>query len=83
MTYPAPAAPLHLCGDDQIALPLRLRVDQGLPSFWSTTLVFGGPLDVSLSELMLEIFLPADAQTAARMAALCGGRSTVPDNDKG
>jgi transcriptional regulator with XRE-family HTH domain len=83
MTYSAPSAPLHLSGDDQIALPLRLRVDQGLLSFWSATLVFGGPLDVTLSELMLETFLPVDAETAARMAVLCGGRSVACSDDEG
>jgi hypothetical protein len=41
--------------------------------------VFGGPLDVTLSELMIETFLPADAETGARIAALCGGRSTTDD----
>jgi transcriptional regulator with XRE-family HTH domain len=83
LTYPAPAAAAHHAADDQIAVPLRLRVDQGVLSFWSATLVFGGPLDVTLSELMLETFLPADAETAARMAALCGGRSAVADDDQG
>ena len=77
MTYPAPEAPAHPSADDQIALPLRLRDPQGVLSFWSTTLVFGGPLDVTLSELMLETFLPADAETGARMAALCRGQSAA------
>jgi transcriptional regulator with XRE-family HTH domain len=79
LTYPAPIAPPQLAGEDEIALPLRLRGDHGSLSFWSTTLVFGGPLDVTLSELMLETFLPADAETGARIAALCGGRSTTDD----
>ena len=56
--------------DDQIAVPLRLKSDRGLLSFWSATMMFGGPLDVTLSELMLETFLPADAQTGAQMAEL-------------
>jgi transcriptional regulator with XRE-family HTH domain len=83
LTYPAPAAPPHLSGDDQIALPLRLRGDGALLSFWSTTLVFGGPLDVTLSELILETFLPADRETGARMAALCGGRGAASSDDEG
>lgn len=50
-----------------IAVPLRLRVP-GLPtplSFISTTTVFGTPVDVTLSELALECFYPADDATRA------------------
>jgi hypothetical protein len=36
-------------------------------AFLSTTLVFGSPLDVRLSELAIEIFLPADAATVERL----------------
>lgn len=48
-----------------IAVPLRLRVP-GLPnplSLISTTTVFGTPVDVTLSELALECFYPADDAT--------------------
>jgi hypothetical protein len=51
--------------EDLLAVPLVLRSKYGLLSFWSTTLVFGAPLDVTLSELALETFLPADEATAA------------------
>jgi hypothetical protein len=34
-------------------------------SMFSTTTVFGTPRDVTLSELAIESFYPADAQTAA------------------
>jgi hypothetical protein len=33
-------------------------------SFLSTTMMFGTPLDATLSELAIETFLPADAATA-------------------
>ena len=33
----------------------------------STTMVFGTPVDVTLSELALETFFPADGLTAARL----------------
>jgi transcriptional regulator with XRE-family HTH domain len=48
-----------------IAVPLRLRVD-GVDeplSLISTTTVFGTPVDVTLSELALECFYPADERT--------------------
>ena len=39
-------------------------------SFISTITVFGTPLDVSLSELAIESFFPADEETAARLRSL-------------
>ena len=48
-----------------IAVPLQLRVD-GIDaplSLISTTTVFGTPVDVTLSELALECFYPADERT--------------------
>jgi transcriptional regulator with XRE-family HTH domain len=52
-----------------IAIPFRLATDAGILSFFSTTTVFGTPLDVTLSELALESFFPADAETAERLRA--------------
>ena len=54
--------PADLAG---VAVPLRLRVagqDDPL-SFITTTTVFGTPLDVTLSEIALECFFPADTVT--------------------
>ena len=63
-------APVHdACA---IAVPLRLRVD-GLAeplSLISTTTVFGTPMDVTLSELALECFYPADDATRAALQRL-------------
>jgi len=47
-----------------IAIPFRLSTDETELSFLSTTTVFGTPLDVTLSELAIESFFPADAATA-------------------
>jgi transcriptional regulator with XRE-family HTH domain len=47
-----------------IAIPFRLRTDAGILSFISTTTVFGTPADITLSELALETFFPADPFTA-------------------
>jgi heme oxygenase len=46
---------------------LKLRHDGEVLSFISTTMVFGTPVDVTLSELALETFFPADELTAERM----------------
>lgn len=51
-------------GEGLIAAPLRLRAPEGELSFLSTTMTFGSPLDVLVSELAIETFLPADAATA-------------------
>lgn len=50
-----------------IAVPLRLRMPEGVVSFLSTVTVFGTPTDITLSELILETFLPADEETAVLM----------------
>jgi hypothetical protein len=47
-----------------VAVPLRLQTEHGTLSLISTTMVFGTPVDVTLSELAIEAFFPADAATA-------------------
>lgn len=47
----------------ELFVPFRLRTDQGVLSFISTTTVFGMPMDVTLQELAIEAFLPADVFT--------------------
>src|SRR5262245_24444710 len=53
-----------------VVVPFRLLNEGGLLSFFSTTTVFGTPLDITLSELALETFFPADAATAERLGRL-------------
>jgi transcriptional regulator with XRE-family HTH domain len=69
--YPAPPDADATTPDDaslnQIAVPLRLRTPLGVLSFFSTTTVFGTPVDITLSELAIEAFFPADQQTAAAL----------------
>jgi transcriptional regulator with XRE-family HTH domain len=70
---------------NQIAVPLRLRTPLGVLSFFSTTTVFGTPVDVTLSELAIEAFFPADPQTAAALRAYAEdqaeGPATAASND--
>jgi transcriptional regulator with XRE-family HTH domain len=47
-----------------VAVPVQFVTDNGTLSFFSTTTVFGTPIDITLSELALEAFFPADAATA-------------------
>ena len=46
-----------------VLVPLKLATDAGLLSFLSTTTVFGMPRDILLSEIAIEAFFPADAET--------------------
>jgi transcriptional regulator with XRE-family HTH domain len=55
-----------------MVVPLQLNSPRGVLSFLSTITVFGTPLDVTLSELALEAFYPADAATAAALSASRG-----------
>jgi hypothetical protein len=47
-----------------------MRFGDEVLSFMSTTMIFGTPVDITLSELALETFFPADDVTAARMRAM-------------
>ena len=55
-----------------IAVPLELDTPAGRLSFISTTTVFGTPLDITLSELAIEAFFPADRETADKLRAMLG-----------
>jgi transcriptional regulator with XRE-family HTH domain len=76
LSYPAPGAPAAkghapvAAEEPGIVVPLRLRVGEQTLSFISTTTVFGTPVDITLSELALETFFPADAATAAALRAM-------------
>ena len=51
----------------QLVIPLVLQTPGGVMRFYTTTMVFGSPVDVTLSELAIETFLPADPATEAAM----------------
>jgi len=67
--YPIPARPRPVSADN-VAIPFKLRLDGEVLSFISTTMIFGTPVDITLSELALETFFPADDFTAERMRAI-------------
>ena len=64
--YPIPARSGPLSSDN-VAIPFKLRHGGDVLSFISTTMIFGTPVDITLSELALETFFPADELTAERM----------------
>ena len=53
----------HDLAAGEVAVPLRLRHDGRELSFISTITTFGTAVDVTLSELSIEAFFPADAAT--------------------
>lgn len=53
-----------------IAVPLRFRTLAGVLNLISTTTIFGSPVDVTLQELALETFFPADPASAALLRGL-------------
>jgi hypothetical protein len=69
------APPAEIEGPGAILVPLRVRMPGdpgaggGAPagelSFFSTIATFGTALDITLAELAIESFFPADAHTAA------------------
>ncbi|MGA3003869.1 MAG: helix-turn-helix transcriptional regulator [Acetobacteraceae bacterium] len=72
-SYDGPAGPSpRVSGPERaaVAVPFRLATDYGVLSFLSTITVFGTPIDVTLSELALECFYPADQATAEAMRQL-------------
>jgi transcriptional regulator with XRE-family HTH domain len=57
-----------------VVVPLRLLTDTGILNLVSTTTLFGTPLDITLAEIAIESFFPADAATAEALQRL-GKRS--------
>lgn len=72
--YPAPAvshdAPVIDTALSAVAVPFQVVMPGGVLSFISTITIFGTPVDVTLQELAVESFFPADEQTAAALTAL-------------
>lgn len=67
LSYPVPTGDRRgtSAADEQVvAVPLQIQTTLGLLSFFSMTAVFGTPIDVTLSELALEFFVPGNAATA-------------------
>ena len=65
--YPAPRGPRKMRETPdygEMVVPFELATEAGTMTFLSTTTVFGTPVDITLSELALECFYPADQVTA-------------------
>ncbi|HEX6706485.1 MAG TPA: helix-turn-helix transcriptional regulator [Albitalea sp.] len=60
-----------------VAVPLQFETAHGVLSFIGTTTVFGTPVDITLSELALETFFPADSRTAEVLRRLGDGQASA------
>jgi hypothetical protein len=70
-TYPAHGAhapPLREAAP--VITPLKLKTAAGVLSMFGVTTLFGMPQDVTLDELAIETFFPADAASAKMLARL-------------
>ncbi|WOB08176.1 helix-turn-helix transcriptional regulator [Piscinibacter gummiphilus] len=79
LSYPEPAedpsvTPLT-SEHEGVAVPFQIRCDEGVLSFLTATTIFGSAFDITLSELSMEIFLPADPFTAEIVPRLVRGAS--------
>lgn len=54
-------------GEEAIGIPLRFRHGGTELGFFSVVTVFGTPLDITVAELAIESFFPADAATASAL----------------
>ena len=63
----------HRDVEQAVLVPLQIRTSLGLLSFFSSTMVFGTPVDVTLAELAIELFFPADAATTEAVRRAVAG----------
>lgn len=59
-----------------MVVPLQFVTPQGVLSFFGTTTMFGTPVEVTLSELAIESFFPADAATAEALQQVSRPQAT-------
>lgn len=61
-----------------VVVPLQLATPEGLLSFFSTVTVFGTPVDITLAEIAIEAFYPADKATAEVVRKAAAGAKKPP-----
>ncbi|WP_158886059.1 helix-turn-helix domain-containing protein [Amycolatopsis anabasis] len=69
--YPCdqPVPEVEIPGPGDIVIPLRIRRGDTELAFFSTVATFGTPVDVTVAELVIESFFPADEVTAEHLRA--------------
>jgi transcriptional regulator with XRE-family HTH domain len=77
--YPAPSAGVSQApAQDRewtsLVTPLNINLNGTTLAFFSTTTIFGTPVDITLSEIAIESFFPADVTTAEAVTRIANGR---------
>lgn len=72
----AAAAPAQASAEAPLLVPCVLRLPQGRLSMFTTLTTFGTPGDITLEELSVELFYPADDPTDALLRQASPGCST-------
>lgn len=67
-----------LVRDSDIVLPMTLRLDEHVVRLFSTTTTFGSPMDVTLEEVLIELYYPADEETADYLERKMSSRRIEP-----
>jgi transcriptional regulator with XRE-family HTH domain len=76
--YPAPADDgTH--GSSEVVVPLRIRTDLGDLEFFSTVTTFGTAVDITVAELAIESFFPADELTRDAVARHAARQQPAPN----
>jgi transcriptional regulator with XRE-family HTH domain len=80
LAYPCdqPVPDLGRDGEHGIVVPLRLRHEGHDLAMFCTVAVFGSPLDVTVAELAIETFFPADAQTSRFLSRSAVSSGVLP-----
>lgn len=73
--------PRRIDTPDGVVVPMRLRHPQGELAMFTTVTTFGTPADVTVAELALELFYPADPATEERLRDLAEQSAVAPTED--
>jgi transcriptional regulator with XRE-family HTH domain len=83
--YSGPGGKNHLAvptEEPAVAIPFCIRSERGLLTFFTTTTMFGSPVDITLSELAVECFYPADAATAQIVRETAAAENVNPSGKR-
>lgn len=72
---PTPTRDREGADASDVVVPLRLRCKYGELRFYSTTMVFGSPGEITISELAVESFFPADPETVDHLRSIAAATS--------
>src|SRR5215475_1069092 len=68
--YPCDQPEVEVPGPGEVVVPMRVRTSIGDLSFFGTIATFGTPVDVTVAELSIESFFPANPETAEALRSL-------------